>query len=70
MRTKENMVDVVNRLLNEDLTEQFQQKEDLMDYGGITIENSKGEYVALQSVIFRWELHYVITGYKFLLVKD
>lgn len=70
MITKEDMIDIVNKFLGEDLTEQFQEKEDLMDYGSITVENSRGEYVELQSFIFRWVLHYVIIDYKILLTKD
>lgn len=70
MKTKDNIIEMVNKLLKEDLTSQFYEKEELTEYGDITIVNSKGEFVELQACIFNFELHFVITGYKFLLVKD
>lgn len=70
MKTREEIINDINDFLKEDLTEQFKHKEEITEFGDITITSSKNEQIMIQIFMFNEELHYIITNYKLLLQKN
>ncbi len=62
LKNKDEIIEIINTLLNVDVTEQFDAKFEESDFGFFVFENEKGVKVEVQACYYKWDYHFVIVN--------